>query len=66
MNNYDFFFWLDVCSNLAQLESYNILLHDFNNHDLMEYLKHQDELLNKVISQNEQIMQLLKGEQNGN
>lgn len=63
MNN-DFFFWLEVCSNFAQLESYNILLHDFNNHDLMEYLKHQDELLSKVISQNEQIIQLLKGEQN--
>ena len=66
MNNNDFFFWLSVMANFAQLESYNILLHDFNNHDLMEYLKHQDELLNKVISQNEQIMQLLKGEQNGN
>jgi len=65
MNN-DFFFWLGVMANFAQLESYNILLHDFNNHDLMEYLKHQDELLNKVISQNEQIIQLLKGEQNGN
>lgn len=65
MNN-DFFFWLGVMANFAQLESYNILLHDFNNHDLMEYLKHQNELLNKVISQNEQIIQLLKGEQNGN
>ena len=63
MNN-DSFFWLEVCSNFAQLESYNILLHDFNNHDLMEYLKHQDELLNKVISQNEEIKKLLKGEQN--
>ena len=61
MNNYDFFFWLDVCSNLAQLQSYDILLKDFNNHDLMEYLKHQDELLNKVIDQNEQIIELLKG-----
>lgn len=63
MNN-DFFFWLGVMANFAQLESYNILLHDFNNHDLMEYLKHQDELLSKVISQNEEIKKLLKGEQN--
>jgi len=63
MNN-DFFFWLSVMANFAQLESYNILLHDFNNHDLMEYLKHQDELLNKVINQNEEIIDLLKGGKN--
>lgn len=61
MNNYDFFFWLDVMANFAQLQSYDILLKDFNNYDLMEYLKHQDELLNKVIDQNEQIIELLKG-----
>ena len=60
MNNYDFFFWLDVCSNLVQLQSYDILLKDFNNNDLMEYLKHQDELLNKIIEQNEEILKLLK------
>ena len=65
MNN-DFFFWLGVMANFAQLESYNILLHDFNNQDLMEYLKHQDKLLNKVISQNEEIIELLKGDKNGN
>jgi len=60
MNN-DFFFWLNVIANFAQLESYDILLHDFNNHDLMEYLKHQDELLNKIINQNEELLNLLKG-----
>lgn len=60
-NNYDFWFWLDVIANFAQLESYNILLHDFNNNDLMQYLKHQDELLEKIINQNEQIINLLKG-----
>lgn len=59
--NSEFFFWLEVCSNFAQLESYNILLHDFNNTDLMEYLKHQDELLSKIISQNEEMINLLKG-----
>lgn len=59
--NSEFFFWLEVCSNFAQLESYNILLHDFNNTDLMEYLKHQDELLSKIIDQNEEIKKLLKG-----
>lgn len=62
MNNYDFFFWLDVMANFAQLESYNILLHDFNNNDLMAYLQHQDDLLSKIIEQNEEIIQLLKGE----
>lgn len=60
-NNYDSFFWLNVIANIAQLESYNILLHDFDNNDLMEYLKHQDKLLNKIINQNEEIINLLKG-----
>lgn len=60
-NNYDFWFWLSVMANFAQLESYNILLNDFNNNDLMQYLKHQDELLEKIINQNEQIINLLKG-----
>lgn len=60
MNNYDFFFWLNVCANWAQLQSYDILLKDFNNNDLMEFLQHQDELLNKIIEQNEEILKLLK------
>ena len=61
MNNCDFFFLLNVCANWAQLQSYDILLKDFNNNDLMEYLKHQDDLLNKIIHQNEQTIELLKG-----
>ena len=62
MNNiYDFWFWLNVTANFAQLESYNILLHDFNNNDLMQYLKHQDELLEVIIEQNQQIIDLLRG-----
>lgn len=60
MNNYDFFFWLNVCANWAQLQSYDILLKDFNNNDLMEFLQHQDKLLNKIIEQNEEILKLLK------
>lgn len=60
-NNYDFWFWLNVMANFAQLESYDILLHDFNNNDLMKYLKHQDDLLGKIIEQNNQIIELLKG-----
>lgn len=61
-DNYDFWFWLAVMANFAQLESYNILLHDFNNYDLMDYLKHQDELLNTIIEQNQEILNKLKGE----
>lgn len=63
-SNDDSFFWLNVIANIAQLESYNILLHDFNNNDLMEYLKHQDDLLGKIINQNKEILSLLKGGEN--
>lgn len=62
MNNNNFWFWISTLANLAQLESYNILLHDFNNHDLMQYLKHQDEMLKKIINQNEELLKLLKGD----
>jgi hypothetical protein len=61
-NDYNFWFWLSVMANCAQLESYKILLNDFDNHDLMHYLQHQDELLNKIIQQNDEIINLLKGE----
>lgn len=61
MNDYDVWFWLNVAANCAQLESYNILLKDFDNNDLMKYLRHQDELLNKIIEQNEELLLLLKG-----
>lgn len=57
----DFWFWLEVVSNIAQLDSYRILVEDFNNNDLMNYLKHQDELLDKVIKQNEEILERLDG-----
>lgn len=60
-NNYDGFFWLNVIASLVQIESYELLLHDFNNNDLMKYLKHQDDLIDKIISQNEEIITLLKG-----
>ena len=61
-NDNNSWFWLNVIANIAQLESYNILLHDFNNNDLMRYLQHQDEILEKIIDQNEEILKLLKGE----
>lgn len=52
---------LEILSNLLQIKSYEILVKDFNNTDLMKYLKHQDEILNKIIKQNEEIINLLKG-----
>ena len=51
---------LEILSNILQIKSYEILINDFNNNDLMKYLQHQDELLDKIIKQNEQILQLLK------
>lgn len=64
MNETGFFFWLSVVANIAQLESYNILLNDFDNHDLMEFLEQQDEILQTIIQQNNKIIQLLKGDKN--
>ena len=60
MNNFDNN--LEKFSNILQILSFLILVQDFNNTDLMEYLKHQDDLLNKIIDQNEKIIQALKGE----
>jgi hypothetical protein len=53
---------LELLSNILQIKSYEILVNDFNNNDLMNYLRHQDDLLNKIIQQNEQIVTLLKGD----
>lgn len=52
---------LEKFSNILQILSFLILVNDFNNTDLMKYLKHQDELLNKIIEQNQEILNLLKG-----
>ena len=59
MNNFDNN--LEKISNILQILSFEILMTDFNNNDLMQYLKHQDDLLNKIINQNEEIIKLLKG-----
>ena len=64
MNNFDRN--LETISNILQVLSYEILVTDFNNTDLMKYLNHQDKLLDKIINQNEQILELLKGGNNGN
>ena len=52
---------LENFSNTLQILSFLILIADFNNTDLMKYLAHQDDLLNKIIAQNEEILQTLKG-----
>lgn len=52
---------LEKISNILQILSFQILVEDFNNTDLMEYLAHQDKLLDKIIEQNEEIKNTLKG-----
>lgn len=52
---------LENFSNWLQIFSFLILIEDFNNTDLMKYLAHQDDLLNKIIDQNNEIIQALKG-----
>lgn len=59
MNNFDKD--LERLSNILQILSFQILVKDFNNTDLMKYLAHQDELLDTIIKQNEKILNLLKG-----
>ena len=59
MNNFDEN--LERISNILQILSFQILVNDFNNTDLIRYLKHQDELLDTIIKQNEEIINLLKG-----
>ena len=53
---------LENISNILQILSFLILVEDFNNTDLMRYLSHQDELLDKIIQQNDEIIKLLKGD----
>ena len=54
-------------SLVLQMLSLQILFQDYNNSDLMQELQRQDsEYLEKIIKQNEKIIELLeKGEQNG-
>ena len=52
---------LEILSNILQIKSYELLINDFNNNDLMHYLQHQDDLLNQIIIQNNEIIELLKG-----
>lgn len=61
-NEYDFWFWLSVMANFAQLESYRMNVEQISNDELMKYLEHQDQnYLKKIVEQNEEIIRLLKG-----
>jgi hypothetical protein len=56
---------VDITSLLFQALSLEILFRDYNNRDLMQELQTQDEkYLKKIIEQNEEIIKLLKGENN--
>lgn len=58
---------VDIISLLLQAVSLEILMQDYNNKDLMQELQNQDNnYLQKIIEQNDQIIELLKkGENNG-
>ncbi len=52
---------IDVTSLLLQALSLQILFRDYNNSDLMQELQHQDkEYFEKLISQNNEILKILK------
>jgi hypothetical protein len=52
---------IDNLSLVLQVLSLEILFKDYNNSDLMQELQRQDkEYLEKIIKQNEEIIQLLK------
>lgn len=56
---------LDVASLILQVYNLILLMQDFNNRDLMNELQMQDEkYLKKIIKQNEEIIELLKGSEN--
>lgn len=65
MNDNIFFFWLGVVANVCQLESYEMLIKETKNSDLMNYLQHQDnDYLKTIVRQNEEIIKLLKEKNN--
>ena len=61
---------VDNLGLVLQALSLEILFRDYNNSDLMEELQRQDnEYFEKIIKQNEEIIELLKGKEdksNGN
>lgn len=65
MNDDNFWFWLSVVANICQIESYQMNIKQVNNDILLKYMEHQDQdFLKIIISQNEEIIRLLKEEKN--
>ena len=57
--------YIDNLSLILQALSLEILFKDYNNSDLMQELQKQDsEYLEKIIKQNEEILTLLRKEDN--
>ena len=57
----NFVYWLGIISNILQVESYNLLLKDKTNNELMKELQNQDKnYLEKIVKQNEEIIAMLK------
>lgn len=64
-NNYDFWFWLNVTANFAQLESYEMNKKQISNDQIMKKLENQDIVLNEqtekyLKSINEKLDRLLE------
>ncbi len=56
---------LDMASLVLQVYNLVLLMQDFNNTDLMQELQNQDNnYLQKIIQQNEEILNLLRKEDN--
>ena len=73
MNN-NFYYMLSYLANILQIANFQLNIKQISNDDLLKYLEHQDNDFlvsliqqNKtIISQNEEIIKLLKGGTNGN
>lgn len=73
MNN-NFYYMLSYLANILQIANFQLNIKQISNDDLLKYLEHQDNdflvsliAQNKtIISQNEEIIKLLKGGTNGN
>lgn len=58
---------VDITSLILQVYSLILLMQDYNNGDLMQELQSQDsEYLEKIIKQNEKIIELLERRENDN
>lgn len=67
MNNNDMNFWflLSIIANFCQIESYQMNKQQIDNSQLLKFMQHQDsDLLEKIIQQNQEIIELLKGGKN--